>query len=57
MRGLVMDLSSLDKRFREMEPYRQEIWDYLHYRESLVKWPMTNGGMRFTYRNGEGEIR
>jgi len=36
---LIIDLSSLEKGFLEAQRYRQEIWDYIQYRESLLKWP------------------
>ena len=40
---LVIDLSSLHNGFQtEAKRYRQEIWDYIQYRESLVKWPLAN---------------
>jgi hypothetical protein len=40
------DLPSMGKGFREMKRYRREIWDYLQYRESLVKWPSMNEAAR-----------
>jgi len=40
---LMIELSSLENGFRkEKKRYRQEIWDYVQYRESLVKWPPAN---------------
>ena len=40
---LVVDISSLQNGFqKEVKRYRQEIWDYIQYRESLVKWPVAN---------------
>jgi hypothetical protein len=40
---LIIDLSSFQNGFqKEMKRYRQEIWDYIQYRESLVRWPMAN---------------
>jgi GTP-binding protein EngB required for normal cell division len=40
---LVVDLPSFENGFqREKERYQQEIWDYVQYRESLVKWPPAN---------------
>jgi hypothetical protein len=50
--SLMIDLPSMGKGFQETEKYRQDIWDYIQYRERLAKWPMTNEGMRSTYRNG-----
>ena len=40
--GLMIDLPSMGKGFREMKRYRREIWDYIQYRESLVTWPSMN---------------
>jgi len=40
---LMVDVSSLGNGFqKEGKRYRQEIWEYIQYRESLVKWPSTN---------------
>ena len=40
---LIVDLSSLQNGFqKEVKRYRQEIWDYIQYRESLVRWPLAN---------------
>ncbi|MDI6762460.1 MAG: hypothetical protein QME83_05435 [Thermodesulfobacteriota bacterium] len=39
---LLVDLSSMKDGFLEMNRYRQEIWDYIKYREGLVKWPSMN---------------
>ena len=40
---LIVDLSSLENGFQKEEKrHRQEIWDYIQYRESLVKWPLAN---------------
>jgi hypothetical protein len=36
---LVVELSSLEKGFQQEERSRKEIWDYIQYRESLLKWP------------------
>jgi len=40
--SLILDLSSLEKGFQQEERSRKEIWDYIQYRESLLKWPSTN---------------
>lgn len=43
--SLLLDMSSFESGFHlrlEREKYRKEIWDYLQYRESLLKWPSTN---------------
>jgi len=40
---LIVDLSSFQNGFQKEEKrYRQEIWDYIQYRESLVRWPLLN---------------
>lgn len=40
---LVVDISSLQNGFQnDAKRHRQEIWDYIQYRESLVKWPLAN---------------
>jgi hypothetical protein len=40
---LIVDLSSFENGFqKEAKRYRQEIWDYIQYRESLVRWPLAN---------------
>jgi GTP-binding protein EngB required for normal cell division len=44
--SLFVDLPGMGKGFREMKRYRREIWDYLQYREGLVKWPSMNEAAR-----------
>jgi len=40
---LIVDLSSFQNEFQKEEKrYRQEIWDYIQYREGLVRWPLMN---------------
>jgi len=40
---LIVDVSSFENGFRKEEKRcRQEIWEYIQYRESLVRWPLTN---------------
>jgi GTP-binding protein EngB required for normal cell division len=40
---LIVDLPSFQNGFQKEEKrYRQEIWDYIQYRESLVRWPLMN---------------
>ena len=40
---LIVDLFSFENGFRKEEKRdRQEIWDYIQYRESLVTWPLVN---------------
>ncbi|MBS3905897.1 MAG: hypothetical protein KGZ49_02565 [Syntrophaceae bacterium] len=39
---LLVDLTSMEKGFFEVKRYRKEIWDYIEYREGLVKWPSMN---------------
>jgi hypothetical protein len=41
---LIIDLPSMEKGYREEERRRQEIWDYIQYRESLLKWPSIGKG-------------
>ena len=43
---LIIDLSSMEKGFLEMERCRQEIWNYIQYRESLLKWPSIGKGAK-----------
>jgi len=47
--NLIVDLCSLEKGYREMkkqmEKHREEIWDYLKYRESLIMWPSSECGL------------
>ena len=44
---LIVDLSSFQNGFQwQVKKYRQEIWDYVQYRESLVKWPPANEKMK-----------
>ena len=40
--NLLVDLASMEKGLLEKKRYRQEIWDYIEYREGLVKWPSMN---------------
>lgn len=44
--NLLVDLSSMEKGFFEVKRYRQEVWEYIEYRESLVKWPPMNERIR-----------
>ena len=40
---LIVDLSSFENGFQKEEKrYRQEIWEYVQYRESLMRWPLMN---------------
>ena len=39
---LIVNLSSMGKGFWDIERCRKEIWDYVQYRESLLKWPTLN---------------
>jgi len=46
---LIVDLSSFQNGFQKEEKrYCQEIWDYIQYRESLVRWPLMNEKMKFS---------
>ena len=41
--GLIVDLSSMKNGFQKEEKRNcQEIWDYVQYRKSLMKWPLMN---------------
>ncbi len=41
--SLIIDLSSIKNGFQKEEKRdRQEIWDYVQYRENLMKWPLMN---------------
>jgi len=44
--SLLVDLPSMKKGFREGERRCQEIWNYIQYRESLLKWSSMNKEMR-----------
>jgi hypothetical protein len=47
--SLLLHRSSFESGFHvrlEREKYRKEIWDYLQYRESLLRWPSTNNEMK-----------
>jgi hypothetical protein len=40
---LIVDFSSFQNGFQKEEKrVRQEIWNYIQYRESLVRWPLAN---------------
>jgi len=52
---LIVDLSSFQNGFQKEEKrYRQEIWDYIQYRESLVRWPLMNEKIKMglSHHNG-----
>jgi hypothetical protein len=52
---LIVDLSSFRNGFQKEEKrYRQEIWDYIQYRESLVRWPLMNEKIKMglSHHNG-----
>jgi hypothetical protein len=40
--NLMVDLSSMEKGLLEKKRYRQEVCEYIEYREGLVKWPSMN---------------
>ena len=44
--SLVVDLLSLEEELGDLRRRQQETWDYLAYRESLVKWPLMNETIR-----------
>lgn len=40
---LIVDFSSFQNGFQKEEKrVHQEIWNYIQYRESLVRWPLAN---------------
>ena len=51
---LFIDLFSMEEGFLQTKRYRQEIWDYILYREGLVKWPSVNEKIRegMNHHNG-----
>jgi hypothetical protein len=52
---LVVDLSSFQNGFQKGEKrYRQEIWDYIQYRESLVRWPLLNEKIKMDLSHNNG---
>jgi hypothetical protein len=51
---LFIDLSSMEDGFLQTKKYRQEIWDYVLYRESLVKWPSVNEKIRMGMNHPNG---
>lgn len=44
--SLIIDLSSMEKGLLENKRYRREVWEYIEYRKSLVKWPAMNEKLR-----------
>jgi hypothetical protein len=44
--SFIVDLSSIEVGLLEKKRYRQEVWEYIEYRESLVKWPQLNEQIR-----------
>ena len=52
---LVVDLSSFRNGFQKEEKrYQQEIWDYIQYRESLVRWPLMNEKIKMGLNHHNG---
>jgi hypothetical protein len=52
---LIVDLSSYENGFQKEEiRYRREIWEYIRYRESLVRWPLINEKIKtgLSHNNG-----
>ena len=43
---LLIDLFSMEEGFVQKERDQQEIWEYVCYRESLVRWPSVNEKIR-----------
>jgi len=56
---LIVDSSSLEKGFQQEERSRKEIWDYIQYRESLLKWPSHNNppSPSFSKREVGGDLK
>jgi len=52
--SLLVDLSSMEEGFLQTKRYRQEIWDYVFYREGLVKWPSVNEKIRMGINHHNG---
>ncbi len=51
---LFIDLPSMEEGFLQTKRDRQEIWDYVLYRESLVKWPSVNEKIRMGMNHPNG---
>jgi predicted GTPase len=51
---LFIDLPGMEDGFLQTKKYRQEIWDYVLYRESLVKWPSVNEKIRMGMNHSNG---
>ncbi len=52
---LIVDLSSFENAFQKEERrFRQEIWDYIQYRESLVRWPLVNEKIKMGLNHNHG---
>ena len=50
---LIVNLSSMEKGFQDEERRRQEIWDYIQYRESLLRWPSVSKETKLGIRTGD----
>jgi len=44
--SLIVDLPSMEKGLLEKKRCGQEVWEYIEYRESLIKWPQLNEQIR-----------
>jgi len=51
---LFIDLFSMEEGFLQTKRYRQEIWDYVLYREGLVNWPSVNEKIRMGMNHHNG---
>jgi len=52
---IIVDLPSLENGFqKDKKRYQQEIWDYIQYRESLVRWPLTNEKIKMGLSQNNG---
>jgi hypothetical protein len=54
--SLIIDLSSLENGFLETVRGHREIWDYIQYRESLVRWPPINEKIKMGISLNHGEL-
>jgi len=52
---LIIDLSSFQNGFQKDEKrYCQEIWEYIQYQESLVRWPLMNEKIKMGLSQNNG---
>ena len=52
---LIIDLSNFQNGFQKDEKrYCQEIWEYIQYQESLVRWPLMNEKIKMGLSQNNG---